>query len=115
MISREGFVELINAVIAYHEREVAFQSAVAPFIADGVGFLKSGADLVDRIIDTLEIEMRDSERGSDYGSMISWWLYDSPAAGKCAECSYIKLADGSRIELGTPGQLYDYLTMVEEA
>lgn len=45
-----------------------------------------------------------------YGSVISWWLYDAPDAGKNKEFAYIELPSGFRYTLETPEQLYDYLT-----
>uniref|UniRef100_A0A6M3LWQ5 Uncharacterized protein n=1 Tax=viral metagenome TaxID=1070528 RepID=A0A6M3LWQ5_9ZZZZ len=102
-MKKETFVKIINAVIEQGERDNAFNSALEPYFESWV--MNSIANqFSSEIVEALEDEMCDS----DVISVISWWLYDAPDAGRYKELAYIE-SDKVKIPLETPEQLFDYL------
>ena len=112
MLKKENFAKLIKAVIFQIEKDRLFSSYLEEF-SDSHYLLTISEETIMSIIDVLEIEMDDPERNGLYDSIISWWLFDAPEAGKDKDSCYIETKKG-KILLETPEQLYDYLLECSE-
>jgi hypothetical protein len=100
MISKEGFVALINSLIWQREYEKEFAGDMEKYF-DGHFVPIITSELQKTIISVLEKEMDDKE-------IIEWWLYDAPEAGKNKENCWVDVGD-IKFVVETPEQLYDFL------
>lgn len=112
-MKKHNFEKIINGIIAQIEREREFEKALYPFF-DGHLISEISTCFIESILDILEDELDDPDRNSKHGSMIRWWLFDAPEAGKRMDFAYIVLPGGVRFPLETAGQLYDYLCEVKK-
>ena len=108
MLKKENFVNIINAFIAQEEKESDISKKFETII-DGYFILDITSDFREVILAILENEMEDPYKNDVNGSLISWWFYGAPNHGRDKDSAWIELADGRRIALETPEQLYDYL------
>jgi len=108
-MKKKTFVNLINAITdqMVKEDEIADKLGI---IMDGSFIIDITADIVETILESLEVEMNDPCIDDPNGSIIGWWLYDAPDAGKSKDSAWVELKSGKRIPLESPEQLYDYLT-----
>ena len=108
-ISKEQFVQIINALIAQEERDREIGKSLDNVVKDGANrSLVFSTRLIDKVVSAI-----------DYEDTISWWLWDGPAAGKRAEEFAIYLGDSDdqsteRLTIHDAGELYDYLTEVQK-
>ena len=109
-MKKETFVNMINAIIDQIEKERKITETMESFL-DGNFIIDITSEFINTILKSLEIEMQDPCINDKHGSLISWWLWDAPEAGKCKDSAWIELESGKRITLETPEQLYDYLKM----
>lgn len=106
MIKKENFVKLINAVILQMKKNAKFSNSIEEF-SDSFCYFDITEELITSILDILESEIGDITHPV-YGSVISWWLFDMPEAGKNKDSCCVKTDEG-KIILETPEQLYDFL------
>ena len=106
MLSKESFIEAINAFISHGEKEQELCKSLETLI-DGHFVLNFSREIQESFLKILEREMNDLSQDV-IGSTISWWLYDAPNCGK-SESAYIGRPNGEKIYLKTAEQLYDYL------
>ena len=108
-ISKEQFVQIINALIAQEERDREIGKSLDIVAKDGANrSLVFSTRLIDKVVSAI-----------DYEDTISWWLWDGPAAGKRAEEFAIYLGGSDdpsteRLAIHDAGELYDYLTEVQK-
>ena len=108
-ISKEQFVQIINALIAQEERDREIGKSLDNVVKDGFNHsLVFSTPLVEKVIETL-----------DYDEIISWWFWDGPAAGKRAEEFAIYLGDSDdpntkRLTIHDAGELYDYIVEAQK-
>lgn len=104
-ISKEQFVDIINALITQEDRDSEIGKSLDIVVKDGDNHnLVFTTPLVDKVISSL-----DDEWGT-----ISWWFYDGPACGKNAVQYVIYLGDADdpnceRLAIHDAGELYDYM------
>ena len=101
MMKKENFVKMIECLLEQDKKNDEFEQALTPFF-DNYLVPTLTSKLEGDIIGILEDELNDKYE------TISWWLYDSPDAGKNKACSYVEVKD-IKIPLETPEQLYDFL------
>lgn len=105
-ITKDQFVEIINAVIAQQERDEQIGNALDEVAKDGDNrSLVFSTPLVESIIKAL-----------DYDETISWWFWDGPRHGERAEDYAIYLgedADMRKFVIKDAEDLYDFLEMVK--
>ena len=103
-ISKEQFVQIINACIEQTDRDSEIAEALDVVAKDGENHsLVFSTRLIDKVISAI-----------DYEYTISWWLWDGPSAGKRAEEFAIYLGDSDdpevrKVVIHDAGELYDYL------
>lgn len=103
-ISKEQFVDIINALIAQENRDNEIGKSLDSVVKDGFNHnLVFSTPLVEKIIETL-----------DYDDIISWWFWDGPQCGKNAEQYTIYLGDADdpntkMLAIHDAGELYDYM------
>lgn len=103
MISKEGFIILINAILNQEEFENKFATDLEKYF-DGHIVSNISSKLIKTIIKVLEMEMNDKNDG-----WIEWWLYDAPDAGKNEKGRYVTVDGNKNYELKSVGDLYDFL------
>ena len=108
MLSKDTFVNLINAITKQIEKEMKIAKTMESFL-DGNFIIDITSEFINTILKSLEIEMCDPCINDEHGSLIEWWLWDAPEAGRDKDSAWIELKSGKRIPLLSPGQLYDYL------
>jgi hypothetical protein len=108
-MKKKSFVKLINAIIRQNERDETIINSLNHFDVDGMFIFDITNDIKSDILYALEVDMDDPYMESNHGSLISWWLYDAPNAGKSDDSAWIQMKDGTKIPLETPEQLYNYL------
>jgi hypothetical protein len=109
MMKKENFVKLVNMLIDQDERDGKVHIVLGELNIEGMLAFDITDKMKSSVIEVLEEEMNDPYSKSDHGSLISWWLYDAPDAGKCLDSAWIQMENGEKIPLETPEQLYDYL------
>lgn len=108
-ISKEQFVQIINACIEQIDRDSEIAEALDVVAKDGANrSLVFSTRLIDKVVSAI-----------DYEDTISWWLWDGPAAGKRAEEFAIYLGDSDdpntkRLAIHDAGELYDYLVEAQK-
>lgn len=104
-MKKDNFIALITAIQHQEKRNRDLTKMLEKF-TEGHILCTVATELIDEIIKAMTNELNDVE----HDSMISWWLFDAPAAGTNKKASFVISATGERINLETPGQLYDYLS-----
>ena len=101
MLKKKQFLERLNFLIDYQNREMEFDEAMRKFApSDFTGF--SDDTTLNFLLHTLEEDMNDED------GWIAWWLWDAPERGKNPEHCIIQ--DGEDTwQITTPEQLYGYL------
>ena len=108
-ISKEQFVQIINALIAQEERDREIGKSLDNVVKDGFNHsLVFSTPLVEKVIETL-----------DYDEIISWWFWDGPECGKNADKFAIYLGDADdpnikRFAIHDAGELYDCLVEAQK-
>ena len=103
-ISKEQFVQIIEAVIEQVDRDYEISKSLDEVLKDGCNHgVVFTSNVVHKVIDAL-----------DYDGIISWWFWDGPEHGKNAEtyAVYLGDADDPRTEklfIHDAGELYDYM------
>lgn len=68
------------------------------------GFYSSTTDIMAELLENLM-----DDRPTEYGSDISWWLWDAPERGTNTKGSTITYPDGHKEIIKTTRNLYDYI------
>ena len=97
------FEKMVGAIIAQVEHEKNMCDSVKNFFGLNEMVDSIAGEFMNDMILAIEEEI------NDHSSLLSWWLFDAPEAGKNIECSWIRLNNGAKIPLRTIGQLYDYI------
>lgn len=111
-ITKEAFVNIINAILAFDELRSQFSTDMDKYL-DGHFVTDFGGDFTSTVIDSLEACFNHGVIDDGFnGGMISWWLWDAPNAGKSKDSACIgsNRVDGMWYSLATPELLYEYLT-----
>ena len=103
MLSKELFVETLNAIKTGYARRSKFEKAMTEF-NDAYFICNIGDEWLNQLVLLLEQLMGD-ENNPKYGTTIGWWLWEDVEKKVWWE------ADGVNHErdLTTPEALYDYL------
>jgi hypothetical protein len=105
-MQKETFVVLINGVVEQMKLEEKLSKSISVCFAEPVLFNISH-NFSNKIIDALAEEFNDTK--DEYGyHTISWFLYDSPAAGENKESCWVEFND-KRYSILDAGELYDFL------
>ena len=104
-MKKENFVKIISEIQKADEEIRRFDKKLGEFF-DSMLVCKIGSGLSEALIDVIEDEME--YPGVSYNfSVISWWLYDAPKAGK-SDSAWIE-DNGIRYDLPDAEALYKYL------
>ena len=116
MITRENFIRIMKALQESAERADKLEDAINPIIADRttvngpICFAEMFCDwkMESDILEILSDELNDEK--DQYGqTWIDYFVYELDW-GKKWSPGYVTDAAGADIPMGTPGDLYDYLT-----
>jgi hypothetical protein len=111
-ITREAFVNIVNAIIAFDKMQLSFANDMDKYL-DGHFVTDFGSQFSSTVLESLERCFAFGQPNDTYsGGIISWWLWDAPDAGKNVESACIgsDRIDGMWYSLATPELLYEYLT-----
>lgn len=103
-ISKDQFVEIINACINQADRDSEIADAIDIIAKDGSNnSIVFSTRLIDKIISAL-----------DHDGVISWWFWDGPCCGEKADKYAIYLGDvddpnTKKFVIHDAGELYDYI------
>lgn len=108
MLSKEEFVNIINTLRKYDEREEKLCKAMNEISPDFIVDFYPLSEYKTIIIRLLEKEMNAEQLDEVYGSDIQYFIYDLDYGTKWKPDS-ITESDGTSIDISTAEKLYDYL------
>ncbi len=108
MLSKEEFVNIIDTLRKYDEREEKLCKAMNEISPDFIVDFYPLSEYKTIIIRLLEKEMNAEQLDEVYGSDIQYFIYDLDYGIKWKPDSIIG-KDGTSIDISTAEKLYDYL------
>jgi len=108
MISKELFVETVNFLREQHEAEDLLNDVLKKLCDDSIIYGKSHGVIFNLLEEAMNVSV------DDYGSILSWWLYERDYGRTFKIGDYVG-EDGSKPDLSTAELLYNYIvTQVKE-
>lgn len=108
MLNKKQFVDIMNKIIIFEnqlERIRELDSNLPFFIINN--------SLIDPLIELLEVSMGLTV-DKNYGTVISWWIYDCQCGKKKLSAYIEKSKRKIKYDLATPEKLYNYILKCKE-